>query len=191
MARSVATAATGSAAGSSSSRSSASSLPWRVSSCPRGWPTERPAAIPAARAYGPRRSIALRYTPPRPGSCKHTRLCRPSTAARETQPLSETIGEAVAPEAAPAVAAALPAPSPFSVFRKRDFRLLWSAQLVSTVGTALTDLAAGILVFRVTGSALSVGLMFMAVSVPTLLIGLIAGVFVDRYDRRKIMISAD
>jgi len=104
--------------------------------------------------------------------------------------LSETIGEAVAPEAAPAVAA-LPAPSPFSVFRKRDFRLLWSAQLVSTVGTALTDLAAGILVFRVTGSALSVGLMFMAVSIPTLFIGLIAGVFVDRYDRRKIMVVAD
>jgi MFS family permease len=105
--------------------------------------------------------------------------------------LSETSGEAVAPESAPPVTAALPAPSPFSVFRKRDFRLLWSAQLVSTVGTALTDLAAGILVFRVTGSALSVGLMFMAVSIPTLFIGLIAGVFVDRYDRRKIMVIAD
>ncbi len=85
----------------------------------------------------------------------------------------------------------LPGPSPFSVFRKRDFRLLWSAQLVSTIGTALTDLAAGILVFRLTGSALSVGLMFMATSIPTLFIGLIAGVFVDRYDRRKIMVIAD
>ena len=82
-------------------------------------------------------------------------------------------------------------PSPFSVFRKRDFRLLWSAQLVSTIGTALTDLAAGILVFRATGSALSVGLMFMATAVPTLLIGLVAGVFVDRYDRRKIMMISD
>jgi CRP-like cAMP-binding protein/predicted MFS family arabinose efflux permease len=81
--------------------------------------------------------------------------------------------------------------SPFSVFRKRDFRVLWSAQLVSTIGTALTDLAAGILVFERTGSALSVGLMFMAASIPTLLIGLVAGVFVDRYDRRKIMITAD
>ena len=82
-------------------------------------------------------------------------------------------------------------PSTFSVFRKRDFRLLWSAQLVSTVGTALTDLAAGILVFRVTGSAFSVGLMFVATAVPTLVVGLIAGVFVDRYDRRKIMVIAD
>ncbi len=92
-----------------------------------------------------------------------------------------------------AVAAASPAPrlSPFSVFRKRDFRLLWSAQLVSTVGTALTDLAAGILVFRETHSAFSVGLMFMATSIPTLVVGLIAGVFVDRYNRRTIMVAAD
>jgi len=90
-----------------------------------------------------------------------------------------------------AVEAVLAKPSPFSVFHKRDFRLLWSAQLVSTIGTALTDLAAGILVFRLTGSALSVGLMFMATSIPTLFIGLVAGVFVDRYDRRKIMVIAD
>jgi len=82
-------------------------------------------------------------------------------------------------------------PSTFSVFRKRDFRLLWSAQLVSTIGTALTDLAAGILVFQVTGSAASVALMFVATSVPTLVVGLIAGVFVDRYNRRKIMVAAD
>ena len=82
-------------------------------------------------------------------------------------------------------------PSPFSVFRRRDFRLLWSAQLVSTVGTALTDLAAGILVFKATGSALAVGLMFVATAVPTLAVGLFAGVFVDRYDRRKIMVVAD
>jgi len=103
--------------------------------------------------------------------------------------VTEAIVES-APDGVPAEPA-LPKPSPFSVFRKRDFRLLWSAQLVSTVGTALTDLAAGILVFRLTGSALSVGLMFMATSIPTLFIGLIAGVFVDRYDRRKIMVIAD
>jgi len=97
-----------------------------------------------------------------------------------------------APDDDPAApAAAGPAPSAFSVFRKRDFRLLWSAQLVSTVGTALTDLAAGILVFRETGSAAAVGLMFVATAVPTLLVGLIAGVFVDRYNRRNIMVTAD
>lgn len=89
------------------------------------------------------------------------------------------------------MAAGGPPLSPFSVFRRRDFRLLWSAQLVSTVGTALTDLAAGILVFNATGSALAVGLMFVAAAVPTLAVGLFAGVFVDRYDRRKIMVISD
>ena len=44
-----------------------------------------------------------------------------------------------------------PAPSMFAVFRKRDFSLLWLAQLISTAGSSLTDLAAGIYVFRRTG----------------------------------------
>ena len=35
------------------------------------------------------------------------------------------------------------APSMFAVFRKRDFSLLWLAQLISTAGSSLTDLAAG------------------------------------------------
>jgi len=99
--------------------------------------------------------------------------------------------DGAAPTDGPEPAVSGPAPSAFSVFRHRDFRFLWSAQLVSTIGTALTDLAAGILVFRATGSALSVGLMFMATSIPTLLVGLIAGVFVDRYDRRRIMVVSD
>jgi DHA3 family macrolide efflux protein-like MFS transporter len=90
-----------------------------------------------------------------------------------------------------AAAGTVRAPSMFAVFRKRDFSLLWVAQLVSTIGSSLTDLAAGILVFRVTGSALSVGLMLLATAVPTLFVGLLAGVFVDRYDRKKIMIAAD
>lgn len=82
-------------------------------------------------------------------------------------------------------------PSTFSVFRNRSFALMWTGQLVSTVGSALTSLAASILVFRLTGSALSVGLMLMATALPTLFVGLIAGVFVDRTDRRRMMIGAD
>lgn len=90
-----------------------------------------------------------------------------------------------------AVSAQAARPSAFSVFRNRNFRLLWTGQLVSTMGSALTSLAAGILIFRQTGSALSVGLMMMATALPTLLVGLVAGVFVDRYDRKRIMIIAD
>ena len=86
-------------------------------------------------------------------------------------------------------AASVPAaPSMFAVFRKRDFSLLWLAQLISTAGSALTDLAAGIYVFRITGSALAVGLTLMVTAVPSLVVGLLAGVFVDRHDRKKILI---
>ena len=81
--------------------------------------------------------------------------------------------------------------SPFAVFKNRNFSLLWTGQLVETIGNALTSIAASIYVYRQTGSALSVGLMLMATAAPSLLVGLFAGVFVDRYDRKKIMISAD
>jgi CRP-like cAMP-binding protein/sugar phosphate permease len=92
----------------------------------------------------------------------------------------------------PLTVATLPAqPSPFAVLRNARFVRLWTAQLVSTIGDALTSLAAGIIVYERTGSALSVGLILMATAVPTLVFGLIAGVVVDRYDRKKIMIAAD
>src|SRR5919108_6033337 len=82
-------------------------------------------------------------------------------------------------------------PSPFAVFRNRNFSLMWTGQFVETIGNALTSIAASIYVYRETGSALSVGLMLMATAAPSLLVGLFAGVFVDRYDRRKIMMGAD
>jgi DHA3 family macrolide efflux protein-like MFS transporter len=77
---------------------------------------------------------------------------------------------------------------PFAVFRNRSFVYLWTGQLISTIGDALTSLAAGIIVFQITHSILNVGLMLMVSSIPTLIFGLIAGVFVDRYDRKTIMI---
>ena len=87
--------------------------------------------------------------------------------------------------------ASSPSLSPFAVFRNRNFSRMWTGQLVSTMGSALTSLAASILVFRLTNSAMSVGLMLMATAAPSLLVGLFAGVLVDRFDRKRIMIAAD
>ena len=81
--------------------------------------------------------------------------------------------------------------SPFSVFRNRNFSLMWTGQLISTMGSALTSLAASILIFRLTNSAMSVGLMLMATAAPSLFVGLFAGVLVDRFNRKNIMIAAD
>jgi len=78
--------------------------------------------------------------------------------------------------------------SAFAVFRRCDFSLLWLAQFISTMGSGLTAIAASILVYRITGAALSVGLMLMATALPSLFVGLAAGVFVDRWNRKLIMI---
>ncbi len=79
----------------------------------------------------------------------------------------------------------------FAVFRNRAFTLLWAAQLISTMGSALTRLAAALVVYRLTGSALSVGLMMLAPTLPSLFVGLLAGVVVDRFDRKQLMIAAN
>ena len=78
-----------------------------------------------------------------------------------------------------ATAALAVSPSPFAVFRHRNFSLLWTGQFISTVGSSLTSLAASIYIYRQTGSALSVGLMLMATAAPSLILGLFAGVLVD------------
>lgn len=77
---------------------------------------------------------------------------------------------------------------PFAIFRNRSFTYLWTGQLVSTIGDALTSLAAGIIVFQETNSVLNVGIMLMVSAAPTLVFGLVAGVFVDRFNRKAIMI---
>ena len=81
--------------------------------------------------------------------------------------------------------------SSFAILRNHNFRLIWTGQLITEMGTSLTSLAASIYVYKVTGSALNVGLMMMTSAAPSLLVGLIAGVFVDRYDRKRIMMAAD
>ena len=79
----------------------------------------------------------------------------------------------------------------FAIFRKRDFSLMWLAQLISTIGEALTDLAAAILIFQITNSAFAVGAVLMVTAIPTLFVGLFAGVFVDRFDKKRILLLAN
>lgn len=79
----------------------------------------------------------------------------------------------------------------FAIFKKRDFSLMWLAQLISTIGESLTDLAAAIIIFRITESAFAVGLVLMVTAIPTLVFGLFAGVFVDRFNKKRILLLAN
>ena len=87
-----------------------------------------------------------------------------------------------------AAAASAGSTSPYAIFRSRDFSLLWSSQLVSELGSSITALAAGIYVYKISGSVVNLSLMMIASVAPSLLVGLFAGVFVDRYDRKRIML---
>lgn len=79
----------------------------------------------------------------------------------------------------------------FNVLRQRNFALLWFGQLISLIGDWVLLIALPFHIYRLTGSALATGAMFMASALPSLLLGSVAGVFADRWDRRRMMIVAD
>ncbi len=75
--------------------------------------------------------------------------------------------------------------------RQRNFALLWGAGLISMLGDWVLFIALPFYIYTLTGSALGSGLMFIVESLPPLLLGSVAGVFVDRWDRRRTLILAD
>lgn len=72
-----------------------------------------------------------------------------------------------------------------------DFRRLWLGQLTSVFGTWLLVVAVPLYVFDLTGSTVATGATFIAETLPALILGPIAGVVVDRLDRRRVMIGSD
>lgn len=78
-----------------------------------------------------------------------------------------------------------------ALLRERSFRLMWAAQTTSSFGDALTSLTLLLLAHRLTGSTAAVAGTAIAIALPQLLIGLFAGVMVDRWDRRRLMITSD
>ena len=78
-----------------------------------------------------------------------------------------------------------------ALLKIRDFRLLWSAQLVSTFGDALTNLALLITAQRLTGSVAAVATTAIAVALPRLIFGLPAGALVDRWNLRRTIVFSD
>lgn len=71
------------------------------------------------------------------------------------------------------------------------FLLLWSGELVSSIGGGLTSFGLGVYVFNQTGSAASMALVTLLAFLPTLLLSAPAGVLADRYDRRILMMIGD
>jgi MFS family permease len=80
-------------------------------------------------------------------------------------------------------------PSPIRALRHRNYRLFFGGQSLSLVGTWITRIATSWLVYRLTGSALLLGVVGFCGQIPTLFLAPLAGVFVDRWDRHRVLLA--
>src|SRR3989440_10686404 len=72
-----------------------------------------------------------------------------------------------------------------------DFWKYWTGQTISNLGSSITLFALPLLVYKLTGSALNLGIATAATFLPYLLFGLILGAWTDRVDRKRMMIGTD
>lgn len=77
------------------------------------------------------------------------------------------------------------------VFASRSFRQYYAGQTLSLIGDGLRTLAVPLLVYKLTGSALSTGVSYVCEIAPFAVFGLVGGSLADRVDRRTLMIGAD
>ena len=77
----------------------------------------------------------------------------------------------------------------FRALRHRNYRLYFIGQLVSLAGTWMQSAAQAWLVLKLTNSSLMLGVVSFAQFTPILLVGLFAGVIIDRVDRRRLIIT--
>ncbi len=90
------------------------------------------------------------------------------------------------PAAAPRFRLGLP--DAVSVLGERDFRVIWTGQAISMVGTWMQMVAQGLLVLKLWDSAFALGALNFANAVPSLLVMLFGGVLADRADKRRILL---
>ena len=76
----------------------------------------------------------------------------------------------------------------FTSLSIRNFRLFFTAQVISQVGSWMQSVAQGLLVLDLTGSGTALGLVVALQTVPVLLLGAWGGVIADRYSKRRILI---
>src|SRR5258708_4991619 len=74
---------------------------------------------------------------------------------------------------------------------RRDFWKFWTGQTISTLGSSFTSFAFPLLIFKLTGSSLNLALTVVATVLPYLLFGLVIGAWVDRANRKRLMVVTD
>src|SRR5438094_6517300 len=78
-----------------------------------------------------------------------------------------------------------------AIFRQRNFSLLWFAGFISMIGDWLLFIALPMYIYQMTHSILATSIMVAVEVIPPIVLGSIAGVFVDRWNRKYTMIIAN
>src|SRR6185295_9300275 len=73
-------------------------------------------------------------------------------------------------------------------FRYRNYRFYFVGQMISFVGTWMTNVATGWLVYRLTGSAWFLGILAFANQFPGFLVSPFAGIYVDRWNQYRLIV---
>jgi len=79
-------------------------------------------------------------------------------------------------------------PRTFTALRHRNYRLFWSGQLISLIGTWMQTVGQRWLVLMITNSAFALGLVSTVTMLPVLLLSLVGGVVADRVDKRRLIL---
>ncbi|HEY6542529.1 MAG TPA: MFS transporter [Ktedonobacteraceae bacterium] len=82
-------------------------------------------------------------------------------------------------------------PERASLWRNRDYMLLWSGQIVSNMGSQVSQLAFPLFILLLTSSPVQAGLAGALRALPYLIFSLPAGALIDRWDRKRVMILCD
>ena len=77
------------------------------------------------------------------------------------------------------------------IFKNRNLVLLWTGHIISHGGDAIYQIALPWLVLELTGSKTITSLVALSAYLPAVLFSLLAGVVVDRFDRRRVMMFSD
>ena len=78
-----------------------------------------------------------------------------------------------------------------SLFRNRDFMLLWSGQVVSTLGTSASVIVYPLLILALTNSPAAAGIAGALAAIPYIVFSLPVGALIDHWDRKRVMILCD
>ena len=77
------------------------------------------------------------------------------------------------------------------LWRNRDYMLLWSGQVASTLGTTSSNVVVPLLILALTGSPEAAGIAGALRTLPYLVLSLPVGALIDRWDRKAVMIRTD